>query len=216
MPLRRVGLRNGAWGGRGGRIISGCKVGSVLDQRVFKGLGLGVLLLILLSLILYLFWGGRSAPVPTGKLAVKPQTLPSASEAPGTPPPAAATTAPPPGPPPAPPGEGGGISGITPPPPAGGPPAAKEQPMAPLEEETKYGLSVGAFPNFQSAEKMLDRLKQQGTEGFIRRTPGKKKGYQVIAGPFSSKPEAEAAAKSLKSKLHVAPRLATIIIPVSK
>ncbi|MGD0216854.1 MAG: SPOR domain-containing protein [Desulfobaccales bacterium] len=88
--------------------------------------------------------------------------------------------------------------------------------MAPLEEERKYGLSVGTFPNFRSAEKMLEKLRKQGKEGFIRRTPGKKKGYQVIAGPFSTKGEAEAAAKSLKTKLHVAPKLETIIIPVSK
>ncbi len=190
-----------------------------MNQKGFKGLGLGALLLallILLLLILYHFLGGRPAPVPAGKLEVKPQSLPGASEAPGTPPPLAAPVAPPPGPPPGPPGEGAGISGITPPQPAIGPPAAKEQPMAPLEEETQYGLAVGAFPNFRSAEKMLEKLKQQGTEGFIRRTPGKKQGYQVIAGPFSSKPEAEAAAKSLKSELHVSPKLETIIIPVSK
>jgi len=173
-------------------------------------------LLILLSLILYHFLGGRPAPVPTGKLEVKPQTLPGAAEAPGAPPPLAAPIAPPPGHPPAPPGEGVGISGTTPPQPAIGPPAAKEQPMAPLEEETKYGLSVGAFSFIKKAEKMLDKLRKQGEQGFIRRTPGKKKGYQVIAGPFSSKPEAEAAAKSLKAKLHVSPKLETIIIPVSK
>ncbi len=105
---------------------------------------------------------------------------------------------------------------MIPPQPAIGLPAAKEQPMAPLEEETKSGLAVGAFRNFRSAEKMLEKLKQQGTEGFIRRTPGKKQGYQVIAGPFASKPEAEVAAKSLKTKLHVSPKLETIIIPDSK
>jgi cell division septation protein DedD len=190
-----------------------------LNQRVFKGLGLGALLLgllILLLLILYHFLGSRPAPVPTGNLEVKPQTLPGVSEAPGTPPPLAAPIAPPLEQPPAPPGEGVGISGTTPPKTSSGPPAAKEQPMAPLEEERKYGLSVGAFPNFRSAEKMLDKLRKQGTEGFIRRTPGKKKGFEVIAGPFSSKQEAEAAAKSLKTKLHVSPKLETIIIPVSK
>jgi len=190
-----------------------------LNQRVFKGLGLGALLLgllILLLLILYHFLGSRPAPVPTGNLEVKPQTLPGVSEAPGTPPPLAAPNAPPLEQPLAPPGEGVGISGTTPPKTAIGPPAAKEQPMAPLEEERKYGLSVGAFPNFRSAEKMLDKVGKQGEQGFIRRTPGKKKGYQVIAGPFSSKQEAEVAAKSLKTKLHVSPKLETIIIPVSK
>ena len=154
--------------------------------------------------------------MPTGKLEVKPQTLPGAAEAPGAPPPLAAPIAPPPGHPPAPPGEGVGISGTTPPQPAIGPPAAKEQPMAPLEEETKYGLSVGAFPNFRSADKMLDKFRKQGTEGFIRRTPGKKKGYQVMAGPFSSRREAEVVAISLKNKLHVSPKMETIVIPVSE
>jgi len=190
-----------------------------LNKGVSKGLGLGALLsglLILLSLILYYFLGSRPAPVPTGKLEVKPQTLPGVSEAPGTPPPLAAPIAPPPEQPHAPPGERVGISETTSPKTAISPPAAKEQPMAPLEEETKYGLSVGAFPNFRSAEKMLDKVGKQGEQGFIRRTPGKKKGYQVIAGPFSSKQEAEVAAKSLKTKLHVSPKLETIIIPVSK
>jgi hypothetical protein len=59
-----------------------------LNKRVFKGLGLGALLLgslILYALILYHFFGSRPAPVPTGKLEEKPQTLPGVSEAPGTP-----------------------------------------------------------------------------------------------------------------------------------
>jgi cell division septation protein DedD len=63
---------------------------------------------------------------------------------------------------------------------------------------------------------MLDKLRKQGTEGFIRRTPGKKKGYRVMAGPFSSRREAEDAAKSFKTKLHVSPKLEIIVIPVSK
>ncbi len=89
---------------------------SVLDKRVFKGLGLGALLLgslIILLLILYHFMGSRPAPVPTGKLEVKPQTLPGVSAAPGTPPPLAAPIAPPLEPSPAPPGGGVGISGTT-------------------------------------------------------------------------------------------------------
>ena len=63
---------------------------------------------------------------------------------------------------------------------------------------------------------MLEKVKKQGKEGFIRKTPGKKKGYQVMAGPFSSKREAAVAAKSLKTKLHVSPKLETIILPVPK
>ncbi|MGO9176287.1 MAG: SPOR domain-containing protein [Desulfobaccales bacterium] len=190
-----------------------------MNKRVFKGLGLGALLLgslIILLLILYHFLGSRPAPVPTGKLEVKPQTLPGVSAAPGTPPPLAAPIAPPLEPSPAPPGGGVGISGTTPPKTAISPPPAKEPPLAPLEEERKYGLSLGAFPNFRSAEKMLDKLRNQGEPGFIRRTPGKRQRYQVIAGPFSSRQEAEVAAKLLKTKLHVSPKLATIIIPVSK
>ena len=148
-----------------------------MNKRIFKRLGL----LILLLLIVYHFFGSRPAPVPTGKLEVKPQTLTGVSEAPGTP-----------------------LK------------QKKEQPLAPPEKERKYGLSVGAFPNFRSADKMLDKFRKQGTEGFIRRTPGKKKGYQVMAGPFSSRREAEVVAISLKNKLHVSPKLETIIIPVSK
>jgi len=190
-----------------------------LDNKSYKGVGLGALalvLLIILLLALYHFMGIRTAPAPTAKLAEKPQALAGVSEAPGVPPPLAAPMAPTPGPPPAQPGKGVATPEAIPPKTAAIPPPAKEQPLAPLEEERKYGLSVGTFPNFRSAEKMLEKLRKQGNEGFIRRTPGKKKGYQVIAGPFSTKGEAEAAAKSLKTKLHVAPKLETIIIPVSK
>ena len=190
-----------------------------MDNKSYKGVGLGALalvLLIILLLALYHFMGIRTAPAPTATLAEKPQALPGVSEAPGVPSPLAAPMAPPPGQPPALPGKGVANPEAIPPKIAAIPHAAKEQPLAPLEEERKYGLSVGTFPNFRSAEKMLEKLRKQGEEGFIRRTPGKKKGYQVIAGPFSSKGEAEAAAKSLKTKLHVAPKLETIIIPVSK
>jgi cell division septation protein DedD len=84
--------------------------------------------------------------------------------------------------------------------------------VAPLEEEKKYGLLVGAFPDSGSAEEMLDKVREQGGQGFIRTTPGKKNGSQVIAGPFSSRREAYVAAISLKNKLD----LETTIIPVSK
>jgi cell division septation protein DedD len=144
---------------------------------VFKWLGLGAFLvgnIILLSLIVYHHFGSRPAPVPTGKLEEKPQTIP----------PKAAIS----------------------------PPTAKEHPLAPLEEGNKYGLLVGAFPDSGSAEEMLDKVREQGEQGFIRTTPGKKNGSQVIAGPFSSRREAYVAAISLKNKLH----LETTIIPGSK
>jgi len=47
--------------------------------------------------------------------------------------------------------------------------------LAPLEEEKKYGLLVGAFPDFGSAEKMLDKVREQGEHCFIRTTPGKRR-----------------------------------------
>ena len=172
----------------------------------------------LLSLLILLFLAASQLlilyrpPVPTDKLEEEPQTLPGVSEAPGTPPPLPAPIAPPLEQPPAPPEKEVGTSETTPPKAAIGPPAAKEPPVAPLEEEEKYGLLVGSFPNFPSAEKMLGKVRKQGEHGFIRGTPGKKNGSQVIAGPFSSRHEAYLAAISLKNKLHIE----TIIIPVSK
>jgi cell division septation protein DedD len=187
-----------------------------LNKRVFKGLGLGILLLGLLILLLLILYHFRPAPVTIDKLAEKPQTLPGVSEAPSSPPPLPAPIAPPLEQPPAPPKEGVGPSETTPPKTAISPPPAKEHPLAPLKEEKKYGLLVGTFPNFQSAEKMLDKVRKQGQPGFIRRTRGKKRGFQVTAGPFSSRREAEVAAKSLQTKLHVSPKLEKIIIPVPK
>jgi cell division septation protein DedD len=186
-----------------------------LNKRVFKGLGLAALLL---GLLILLFLAAVQLlilyhpPVPTDKLEEKPQTLPGVSEAPGTPPPLPNPIAPPLEQPPAAPGKGVGTSETTPPETAISPPAAKEHPLTPLKEEKKYGLLVGAFPDFPSAEKMLDKIENQGEQGFIRRTPGKKNGSQVIAGPFSSRREALIAAISLKNKLN----LQTIIIPLSK
>lgn len=190
-----------------------------MNKRVFKGLGLGALLLgllILLLLTLYQFFGNRPVPVTTGKLEEKPQTSPSVSEAPIIPPPLAAPIASPLEQPPAPSKEGVGPSEMTPPKTAISPPTSKEHPLEPLKEERQYGLLVGTFPNFRSAEKMLEKVRKQGKEGFIRKTPGKKKGYQVIAGPFSSRREAEVAAKSLKTKLYVSSKLVELIIPVPK
>ena len=187
-----------------------------MNKRVFKGVRLGFLLLCLLILLLLIVYYFRPVSVPTGKLEEKPQTSSGVSEAPITPPPSAAPIAPPLEQTLAPSKEGVGPSEITPPKTAISPPAVREHPLAPLEEERKYGLLVGAFPNFRSAEKMLGKVKKQGKEGFIRKTPGKKKGYQVMAGPFSSRREAEVAAKSLKTKLHVSPKLENIIIPVPK
>jgi cell division septation protein DedD len=168
-----------------------------LNKRVFKWLGLGAFLVgyvILLLLIVYYFFGSRPAPLPTGKLEEKPQTLAGVSEAPGTPPPLAAPIAPPLEQPPAPPGKGVDTSEITPPKTAISPPTAKEPPLAPQEEKSKYALLVGTFPDFPSAEKMLDKVRKQGKQGFIRSTPGKKNRSQVIAGPFSSRREAYVAA----------------------
>jgi len=174
-----------------------------LNTRVFKGLGLGALLLgllILLLLTLYHLFGSRPTPVPTGKLEEKTKTLPGVSEAPSTPPPLAAPIAPP----------------LAPPKTAISPPTAKENLLAPLEEEKQYGVLVGTYPNFRSAEKMLEKVRKQGEQGFIRRTPGRKKGFQVIAGPFPSRREAEVAANSWKTKQHVSPKLEEITIPVPK
>ena len=182
---------------------------------VFKWCWVGALLagyLILLWLILYQHSGSRPAPVPTGKLEEKPLTLPGVSEAPVTLPPLPASMAPPLALPSAPPGKGVGTSETIPPKTAISPPIAKEHPLAPLEEEKKYGLLVGAFPDSGSAEEMLDKVREQGEQGFIRTTPGKKNGSRVIAGPFSSRREAYVAAISLKNKLH----FETTIIPFLK
>ena len=81
-----------------------------MNKRIFKRLGL----LILLLLILYHFFGNRHVPVPTGKLEEKPLTLPGVSEAPVTLPPLPAPIALPLELPAAPPGKGVGTSGTTP------------------------------------------------------------------------------------------------------
>jgi len=60
---------------------------------------------------------------------------------------------------------------------------------------------------------MLEKLKKQGQEAFIRRDRGK---YQVWVGPFPTQKEAEAAAKSIKQKMKISLKIGKLVTPVPK
>jgi cell division septation protein DedD len=192
-----------------------------------KGL-VGLLLvaaIIILFLLLYLFYP-RGLPQPglekTKEPAVKTQVTPAPKEKPGEKAAPAPTPVPTPAPAPAPaPQE----QPQKPPPPPAAPPekpltkpeapaaAPQETVLPPLKPKEEFGLLVGSYRRYHSAGKRLEKLKKQGHEAFIRRERGK---YQVLVGPFPTRKEAQAAAKSLKAKMRISSKIKKLVIPVPK
>lgn len=163
-----------------------------MNKKILSGLAVGAALIILL-VVLFRLYSGRA-----------PQTGPSTVTAPAPVPAAPPAVTPPPAPLPA-------------APPAVTPPPAPKVTVFPAEKEKEhYGLLVGSYRKYRDAGKMLARLKKQGIPGFIRREAGKPLPYQVWAGPFSSRREAEAAAKSIRSLFKKTPEIQKLQIPVPK
>jgi cell division septation protein DedD len=63
---------------------------------------------------------------------------------------------------------------------------------------------------------LLAKLKKEGKPAFVQRDPRDIKRYQVWLGPFDSRSEAEAAAKSLKTVLKKPLKIEAIENPVPK
>jgi cell division septation protein DedD len=151
--------------------------------------GLVVLGVIILGVVLWLvFRAGpptvHKAPVASSKPAVMPPAAPPA----------------PPGTPTATPGQ-----------PAAGPGGAPITQAKPTEPKItippapargkKYGVLVRNYRHYPPAARMLKRLKKWKIPGFVQRDPEDTSRFQVWMGPFSSQDEAQAAIKTLKSKL---------------
>ncbi|MEW6658825.1 MAG: SPOR domain-containing protein [Thermodesulfobacteriota bacterium] len=82
--------------------------------------------------------------------------------------------------------------------------------MQPKEE---FGLLAGSFRSYAGASKMLEKLKKQEQEAFIRRDRRK---FQVWVGPFSTPGEAQAAAKALNKKIKISGKVHKLVTPVPK
>ncbi|MEJ2670872.1 MAG: SPOR domain-containing protein [Deltaproteobacteria bacterium] len=80
----------------------------------------------------------------------------------------------------------------------------------------KYGILVGNYRRYPNAAKMLARLKKRGQPGFVQRDPRDPSRFQVWLGPFSSRKEARAAEKALKSILKKPRKIEEIENPVPK
>ncbi len=145
--------------------------------------------------------GGKPAPAPT----------PAPTAAPGPAPAPAPQEQPQPAPSPPQPGAPTEKPTTAPEPTPPAPP--KETELAPLQPKEEYGLLAGSYRNYAGANKMMEKLKKQGQEVVIRRHRGK---YQVWVGPFPTRKEAGEAAKSLKAKSKISPKIEKLITPVPK
>jgi cell division septation protein DedD len=164
-----------------------------MNKNLGRGLAVGVILAIIL-VVLYVFlgenpWqtGPSSAPGPTAGTAPAVKPAPATPESKGRP---AALP-----------------EGQTVPPTGIAPleesnlPAPQVTLPPPPEEKEHYGMLVGSYQKYPDAANMLARLKKQGTPAFIQRDPRDINRYQVWAGPFASRGEAQVAEKSLSATL---------------
>ncbi len=184
-----------------------------MAKKILGGLALAAGLIVLL-VVVYQFYSGGPSQVGPGK-----------PEAPGEPPyrtaPEFAEKSTPPGlgaPPsqiapapvqPAPPVE-------APPKPEVSPPAAQVTPSPPLEPEEYYGLLVRRYRTYKEASRVMEKLKKEGKPAFVRHDGRKRKPYEVWVGPFPKEQEAQLAAKSIRKKLKVSPKLEKLQLPVPK
>lgn len=199
-----------------------------MGKKILVALGL-----VAVIIILYFFYAGglpfrgpekprkpgakpQAAPEAQGKPVEKPApvTAPSPAPAPASPTAPAPLPAPAPQAPtqPSPPQPAGPPEKLAPPPEAPTP-APKETRQPTLEPQEGHGLLAKSFRKYADAKKLMEKLKKQGQEAFIKRE-GKK--FQVWVGPFATRKEAEATARSLKAKNKISPKMEKYVTPVPK
>lgn len=181
-----------------------------MNQKIWRGLAVGAILIILLVVLYYLSSGGPWKIGPTAVTTPGPPgaTAPAKPEPPAAP----AATQPAPHEPPAalPTEPGGPPKGLAP------GPEPKVTVLPPQEGKEKYGILAGSYKKYRDAAKLLARLKKEEKPAFIQRDPRNLSRYQVWLGPFSSQSEAEDAAKSLKAVLKKPLKIEPIENPVPK
>jgi cell division septation protein DedD len=186
-------------------------VGGIMTKKALAGLALGAGLVALLA-VLYAFYPGGAPQVSPGKpespAGVPYRTAPEFAGKPPTPgpgaPPAQETPA-------APLGKAAPPLAETPAPPEPKLPAAPP----PVPEE-HYGLLVGRYRTYKEADKVKEKLQKEGKPAFIRHDGGQRRPYAVWAGPFPNQEQSKVAAKAIKAKMKVSPKLEKLQIPVPK
>jgi len=134
------------------------------------------------------------AEPPGGVSATLPPPPPVAVPPPATPEPSA-----PPPPPAIPPAATGPAPTPAPAPPQEPAPTPRPQAQTPVRPEKEYGVWLGSYRRYRDAQKLRDKLQRQGMPAYVLKKQGKKP-YEVWAGPFGSKIEAERLAKQVKKK----------------
>ena len=84
------------------------------------------------------------------------------------------------------------------------------------EMKEHYGVLAGSYRSYRDAAKLLATLKKQRKTAFVQRDPRNPNLFQVWLGPFSSRAEAEAAAKEMHAKLKKPLKIEQIENPVPK
>jgi cell division septation protein DedD len=186
-----------------------------MNRKLVGGLLIGVLLVIILVVLLVFYMGGppptgpgpvtAPGPTPAPAPAVKPPAAPPAPEA-----------AAPKGPPATLPSEQKVLPKEVVPSPEVRPPAPKVTVFPPEKEKEHYAILVRRYRKYRSAAKRLERLKKKEIPGFIRREARQRRPYEVWAGPFPDRREAEAAKKSLRAMFKKTLKVEKIEIPVPK
>lgn len=182
-----------------------------MTKKAMAGLALGAGLVALLA-VLYAFYPVGAPQVSPGKpespAGVPYRTAPEFAGKPGAPEPGAPPAQKPPA---APLAKAVPPSAETPAPPEPKPPAA-----SPLAPEEHYGLLVGRYRTYKEAGKVMEKVQKEGKPAFIRHDGGQHRPYAVWAGPFPNQEQSKVAAKAIKAKMKVSPKLEKLQIPVPK
>jgi hypothetical protein len=193
-----------------------------MNKKIVGGLVALVGLLIIIVLLLWRIHSGISPhPSPGVGTATAPAPVPPVAPA-VTPTPTPAPSAPAPVVPPAPgakvppaaplTNKPGSLKGTAP----GGEvsqPAPNIITFPPSKPEPQYGFLKNTYRRYRDADRMVNHLRKQGKTAFMRRKNGR---FQVWVGPFASREEAEAAAKSLLGPHHKMPKIERIETPIPK
>lgn len=100
--------------------------------------------------------------------------------------------------------------------PAAGPPKGPEATSPPERQQEGYALLLRRYRTYRDAGKLLEKLRRQGIPGYIRQHRGKPPSYQVWAGPFPTRGEANQVARAIKKKWGISAKLRKITVAPPK
>jgi len=175
------------------------------SRRLWWGLGLGGLLIVLLVVGVQVMRHSAPPPEPPPATVATVTPTPSPSPSPSAGPPLKETDEPGAPAEPAPAVQPSQVPPALPAPPMS---MAAPQPEKPKLKEEKYLLIAATFPQLDQARTLARRLKAKKFPASLAKTTIKgKTAYQVRLGPFPEKKAAQDAAQRLKKQEHLSPHL---------